>query len=77
MHTMHGHIHTCAHSAALQGSTALTDCGGGQVVAERLFGLSWVSGRWEVAGELYRYVLFQPTNNMQHISKLPHCTPSP
>lgn len=43
-------------------------------VAQGLFSLSWVSGGWEVAGETYWHVLFQPTNNVQHISKLP---PSP
>lgn len=56
MHTMYIHIHKHVHSAALQETTALTVCGGGQV--EVAGGLWSLLGGWEVAGEIYRYALF-------------------
>lgn len=56
MHTMYIHIHKHVHSAALQETTALTVCGGGQV--EVAGGLWSFLGGWEVAGEIYRYALF-------------------
>lgn len=74
MHTMYIHTHKHVHSAALQETTALTVCGGGQGRWQGDSGLSWVGGKLLVkyTGMLY---FNQPTT--QHISRLPHSTPSP
>lgn len=66
-HAYATHVHTDKQAQCYPSRDHSPVCGGGTGTLQCFL----VSAGWEVAGEIYQYILFQPTNNMQHISKLP------